>query len=1086
MGPSMPTLRTLGRAALASLLLSMPATATARPEAAASDPTRPIRFERLAADQGLSQSTVTSIFQDSRGYLWVGTEDGLNRYDAVGFRVYSHDPADPASIPASFVWAMDEDAAGNLWIATDGGGLVTWDRASDRFVRHAGLSSPHLRALRVGPDGAIWVGTRESGLDRYEPASGQVTRFVHDAAKADSLGDNRIFALAFDRGGDLWVGTDAGLSRLDRAAGTFSRVVHEPGNPASLSQGRVRALLVDETGLVWVGTHGGGLNLLDPATGHSRHFRHDPANPVSLSHDQVRAIFRDDAGRLWVGTSRGLDLYDAEQQAFSHYRSDASNPTSLADDTVMAIAQDRTGLLWVGTRLGGLHKWHPHSWQFGHVAPAPQHPQGLASGLVTSFAEDAAGRLWVGTFGAGLQVLNRAAHLATRYTHRVDDDASLPSDRVTALVHGRAGALWVGTLDGGLGRFDAASGTFTRYRHDPADQTSLAANGVMTLLEDSSGRLWVGTFGGGLHRLDAATSRFARFRHDPANPASLSGDRVTSLAEAADGSLWVGTDGNGLNRFDPRSGEARRFAHVAGDPDSLPSNVVYALLVDAAGGVWAGTRAGLAHLAPGATEFETFTTRQGLPNDTVYGIRADRHGRLWLSTNNGLAAFDTQARTWRTFGVEHGLQGREFNFGASYQSASGELFFGGTNGFNAFHPDRLRVNTVPPGVVLTHVAKGYRALETPADQVSHVRLGYRDHVVRFEFAALDFTSPRHNRFAYRLEGFDERWIEFQGHQPVTYTNLRPGRYTFHVRAANSDGTWNDEGLRVGLDVDAPPWATPWAYGGYSFLFLGGLVGLVRTQQRKMEREAQYARDLELRVYERTRELERVNRELARASITDSLTGLANRRFLIEHVEKEIQLLQSRYRSIDAGTMTHGALDIGFMMIDLDCFKAINDSAGHAAGDEVLRQLRDILADCCSSSDIVIRWGGDEFLVVVRDTNTERVSAMAERIRARLAGHAFDVGNSRTVHTTCSIGFACYPFHSEFLDELTWEQVVGVADRALYVAKASGRNGWVGFSAGTGTPIQGIFAEITTSPEVLIRSGQLRLWSSHGERALAWH
>jgi diguanylate cyclase (GGDEF)-like protein len=478
----------------------------------------------------------------------------------------------------------------------------------------------------------------------------------------------------------------------------------------------------------------------------------------------------------------------------------------------------------------------------------------------------------------------------------------------------------------------------------------------------------------------------------------------------------------------------------------------------------------------------------------VYGIRADGRGRLWLSTNNGLSCLDPRTEQFMNYGVSDGLQGSEFNFGAWYQSPTGELFFGGINGFNAFMPDRLRGAAQAPPVVLTSVTVGHRPLEGPADEVRSVALGFRDKVLMFEFAALDFTAPERNRFSYKLEGFDPEWVPLAGRRTATYTNLSRGHYVFRLRGANSDGRWNEKGLSVDVHVAAAPWATPWALAAYVLLLVGGVVAVIRIQQRRFDREAEYARALEQRVQERTRELserqlelERVNQELAQASVTDSLTGLANRRFLIEYIEKEVALLQRRYRRLAEEAAPAEQVDLAFVMIDLDHFKTINDSAGHAAGDAVLRGMRQLLKSVSRTSDIIVRWGGDEFLLVARELSGDGLAELAERIRGRVAENVFDVGEGRVVRTTCSVGFACYPFFKEQLDALSWEQVISAADRALYVAKASGRNSWVGFQPGiTALPIQGLFNAICHGTEELVRNGTLRVTSSvAAARNLVW-
>ncbi len=1057
-------------------------------------PIRPIRFDHLSLEQGLSQSTVMGILQDQRGYIWLATEDGLNRFDGLSFKVYRHDPADVASLPSSFVWGVQEDTSGDLWVATSDG-LARWQRATDRVIREEKLAGRHIRALRFdAKQKALWIGTRDAGLLRLDVTSGELRHFAHDAADSGSLSDDRIYAIYIDGKGRLWVGTDGGLNLLGGDGKRFEHFIPNPAEPTSLSDPKVRAILGDDQGALWVGTSTGGLNRLNPATHRFDHFRHDAKAPGSLAHDQVRAILQDADHRLWVGTSQGLELFEPGRQTFAHYRHDPTDGSSLADAHVLALAQDRGGVLWVGTRLGGVHKWNPLSWQFGHVAPDAENPAGLGSGHVTSFSEDRTGRLWIGTFDAGLYVMERTTGEMIPYRHNAKNERSLGSDQVMVLRHDHLGNLWIGTLDAGLNRFSAATGQFKRYPSDPKRPEGLSANGVTSILEDREGKLWLGTYGGGLEQLDPESERFRHFRFDPQDATSLSGDRVSSLAESADGHLWIGTMEKGLNQLDTRTGRFHRFGHRGGDSASLPSDAVHTLFVDAAGGLWVGTHGGLSHLPPEGTSFQTFTTRNGLPSDVVYGVRSDHQGRLWLSTNNGLSCFDPRSGQVTNYDVSDGLQSPEFNFGAWHQSPSGELFFGGLNGFNAFRPDRLRRTSVPPPVVLTSVSVGHRPVAGPADETRGLNLGFRDKVVGFEFAALDFSAPQRNRFAYKLDGFDPEWVPLSGRRSVTYTNLNPGHYNFRLRAANRDGRWNEEGLAVGIDVAAAPWATRWAFSGY-FLLLGGSVfGMVRFQQRKLDREAEYARMLEVRVEERTRELserqlelERVNHNLAQASVTDSLTGLANRRFLTEYLEKEVALLHRRYRRLSEETPPVELLDLAFLMIDLDHFKTINDSVGHAAGDAVLRQMRELLESVSRSSDIIVRWGGDEFLLVARELSGDGLAELAERIRQRLAQQVFDVGEGRVVRTSCSVGFACYPFFKEQLDALSWEQVISVADRALYVAKASGRNSWVGFHPGIAAlPIQSLFSSICHGTQQLVRDGALRVSSSlTGLRNLVW-
>ncbi len=903
------------RIAVAGLLLTLviPPALEAR--------SRDLRFRHISIEQGLSQATVSCFLQDRVGFLWIGTQDGLNRFDGYSFVVYNNDPADSSTLSNNWIQALLEDASGDIWVGTRGGGLSRWLRSSGRFVsyRHdpadpESLADDQVRALYQDTDGILWVGTEQSGLDRFDPQRGTFEHYRHHPRNPASLPDDQVRALYQDRDGRLWIGTFGGLACLERPAagggdGRFTRYRHDPRSPGSLSDDNVRSILEDRAGNLWVGTFDGLNRLRAGATGHRpppeaaafERFRHAPHDPGSLSDNRTRALFEDRDGRLWIGTDGGLNLYDPVAGTFEHYRHRPANAASLSNDRVFAVYQDRGGVLWVGTQGGGINNWDPRTWSF---SSATVRLSELSGGDVLAFAEDGDGRLWIGTSGHGLNRVDRETGDVRHYRHAPDDPASLGDDRVTALLFDRVGTLWAGTLAGGLNRFDPATETFERFVHDPADPASLGADIVAAILEDRAGRLWLGTIGGGLNRFDRATETVERLVYRPADAASLSDDRVTSLAEDGEGRLWLGTLGSGLNRFDPGSpdrgsahrgpahragGTFRRFASDPDDPVSLSNDIVLAVHTAPGGVVWAGTQVGLNRLdrideVTGEAVFRRFFVEDGLPNDFIYGIESEAGGALWLSTNRGLSRFDPGSETFKNYDSSHGLHSNEFNMGAHYRAASGELFFGGIDGFNAFHPGRIELNTQPPPVVLTSFSKLNRAvtLAEPIFDRGRVALGHRDSIVSFEFAALDFTAPERNRYRYKLEGFEEEWIDLGSRRRVSFTNLDPGRYVLRVLGSNNDGVWNETGAAIALTVSPPPWRSWWAYSLYVLALLGTIGGFVRSQQRKVERERAVNR--------RLREVDQLKGEL-----------LANLKAVVQErtaqVEEREQLLAERGRLI---------------------------------------------------------------------------------------------------------------------------------------------------------------------------------------------
>ena len=838
-------------------------------------PTKPMRFSHVTLDDGLSQSNVQAIFQDSRGYLWFATESGLNRYDGYEITRYVRERGRLDALSNDFIWTIAEDANQDLWLATLGGGVVRWNRVSDTFTtfRHdpadpGSLASDEIRTLLVNADGTLWVGTRDKGLDLFDPRTGQATHFRHDPEDVNSLSNDMVYALEIDSVGDLWVGTDGGANRMRAASGAFERFTPDAENAASLSDDLVRVIYEDSQRTLWIGTAAGGLNRLDRRTDEFRRYRNDSASDTTLSNDHVRVVFEDDAGRLWVGTEDGLNLLDRDSGEFDRYKHDPANPDGLNDSYINSIYQDRAGLLWIGTRSAGASLWNPRSWSLGQYSQP-----WLSDADITSFASNGEGQVWVGTVGAGLVMIDEQSHAVARYLHDPELANTISDNNVMSLLLDRDGILWIGTETGGLNRLDPASGQLRIYRHDPDDAGSIAADGVMTIFEDREGQLWLGTYGGGVSILDRQTNRFRHLRHAADDPRSLSDPRASAIVQDVSGAIWVGTFGGGLNLLDAETGDFRRFAHDPDDPASLADNMVYALHVDAAGRIWVGTAGGGLDLVVPADDrvpnlrFSNVSQRHGLPNNVINGIQSDASGRLWLSTNYGLSRFDPETLSVKTFHRGHGLQGEEFNYAAHHRGPDGKLYFGGADGFNAFYPDAVEGNTYSPDIVLTSYQKLNERVITdvPYDRLTQIDLDYRDDVVRFEFAALDFTAPLQTTYSYMLEGFDTGWLDLGSRRDVTYTNLDAGDYVLRVNARTSEGVTAASAFSIPVSVAPAPWQSPLAYLLYGIVAL--LLGwsLWRMQKGRFEREARYSRRLEQDVAERTAQLRERNVELQVAS-----------------------------------------------------------------------------------------------------------------------------------------------------------------------------------------------------------------------------
>jgi len=1022
----------------------------------------PLRLGSLSVEQGLSQSSVFCTLQDRRGFLWFGTEDGLNRYDGYSFRIFRPDVNDPGAISSNFILSLAEDPRGRIWVGTSGEGLNMYDPESETFkVFRAGESSDSLpndviTCLLLDRQERLWIGT-EVGLCLLDKTGTLPENpSIHRIDLADT-GSN-IAAIHEDGRGGLWIGTATGqVVRIEDSGGRF--------HPVSVMSGFEQVTAVgDDAGVLLVGTPN-GLFLADP----ERHSRSAvlprPEDPSSISHAYIRRIYRDRGGLLWIGTDGGglnKMMFDRERAryVFSRYQHDPSNAAGLRSNAIESLYEDRSGVLWIGTYLAGLNKLvftrsegkdrdRERFVQFRHI---PGSAGSLPSGAVTSFCEDRRGELWVGTEGGGIRRLSPVQNPWSPARFQVINDAQgrpveIGDTVVTALLADSHGSVWVGTYLGGLTRItlsgDSSRPTQTaRFTLKPGEPGGLSSNFILSLHEDSRGVLWVGTIDGGLCRFDPSARRFISYRTDAADPGTISNDNVNVILDAGPETLWVGTI-SGLNLMNVSTGRFVRFLPDPARPGSLPNPFIRSLRRDRKGDLWVGTNGGgLCRLVRRGTSpedwtFEIFSSSNaGLPNDVIYGILEDEAGLLWLSTNKGLARFDPVSRSVRSFTRAHGLQGDEFGRGAFLKSRSGELFFGGGNGFNVFHPDDVRDNETAPEVAIValqlfnqNVPIGplpdkRSLLPRSIPYADRLDLSYADKIITFEFAALNFVSPSLNRYSYRMEGLEENWNNVGGRRFATYTTLPPGDYVFHVRAANGDGVWNMDGQRIHVHIKPPFWKTRWFIALVLLSFLSLVLAVYRVRFAGLKRRG---RELERLVDQKTHEL----REM---SLTDPLTGLRNRRFLTEVLSTDIQaFLDFKNYVLSSRNNRRGLSEanvFGVFMLDIDHFKQLNDRFGHEAGDRFLMEFAQLLKGSIRKNDVVVRTGGEEFLVVLKNADIAYLDLFTTKILAKIAERSFVLAEP---------------------DRYTFEQIMMLADQALYYAKAHGRNQAVRVLAGPARP-----------------------------------
>jgi len=825
-----------------------------------------LRFDHISIEQGLSQSSVRVIFQDSRGFIWFGTEDGLNRYDGYTFKIYKPDPDASNSLSDRWITSIVEDKEGYLWVATRLGGLNRYDPRTEQFIHFlhndrnpSSLSNNHINVVYLDKDDNLWIGTT-NGLDKFDRTSNTFKHYFYNRPEKEGSSGKNVTAIHQDSLGRLWVGTTAGgLIRLNPENDTFIAYQNHPDNPNTISHSHITAIVEDENDILWVGTRS-GLNRFDPHTGQFQRFLHIENDNSSLSGNTINVLFVDVTGNLWVGTASGLDRLNTTHEGFIHYRNDPTFSKSLSHDYILSIHEDRGGVLWFGTYGGGVNKYDRNRDNFSYYRHDPKDPNTLSANFIFPIYVDAKGYAWVGTLGEGLNRFNWFTDEVIRYQHNPYDSRSIGSNDLLSIAQDRDGVLWIGTMNG-LERFDQKTSSFTHYQRDTSNPNSLSANIVYSVYVDRRNDLWVGTLSG-LDRLDRKTGSFIHYRPGVNNPNELSGGVVNTIYEDNEGNLWVGTFDSGLNKLDRKTGMFRRYRYNSMDKTSLSNDSILSIYQDTKGRLWVGTAGGGLNLYhPETDSFTYYLEKDGLPNGVVYGILEDARGNLWMSTNFGISRFDPETESFRNFDASDGLQSNEFNSAASAKGKNGEFYFGGINGLNVFYPANITDNPYFPQVSLISLTRDDEQpipIDSSLETTQNVTVIWPQNSLEFEFAALSYNQPNKNQYAYMLEGFDPNWHFIKTKRSGRYTNLPGGEYTLLLKASNSDGVWNESPLRINVNVIPPFWQTTWFRFLLSMASVIIVLGGIRLRTKSIQDRN---RQLERLVRERTSALEIRNQEI---------------------------------------------------------------------------------------------------------------------------------------------------------------------------------------------------------------------------------
>ncbi len=794
----------------------------------------PSSLEQITLKHGLSQSTVFSITQDDTGFMWMGTRNGLNRFDGYDFRHFMAEQG----LPSSFIWSLTRDANDTLWMGTQGAGLVQRDERG-QFVAHP--NGPKVVVdIKVSRnnnrDAGLWVASQDKGLQFFNTRQKTFTPYSQGVSSA-------VWSVQEDSDNNIWIGTAGqGLSRFNQTTQAWQHFRHDQDNPNSISSNKVWKVIEDSRGHIWAATFGGGLNKLDASNGEFIHHQHDPENPKSLSNNYVWTLMEDSRGRLWVGTNGGLNLFDAVSGKFHRF---------LNTREIKSLYEDDAGIIWVGTYYGGVYKLDEKRNKFQLISDQPVNSVALASSTVNDIYESPDKVLWVASDSGGLNRISSDKKQITHYLHNPIDPTSISNNHAMTIAPTYTGDFLIGTYSGGLNRFNPTTEEFTRYRHEPGNPNGLNDDSVFDILQDQKNRIWLATWRGGLNQYHPETDTFSHYTADSNNPDAIGDNYLQVLFEDNQQRLWIGTASAGLERFIPEEKKFIHYKHDPADPKSISHNHIYAIQQADNNRLWIGTESGGLNLFDPATgHTQHFMDKGGYLNTAILGIQEDSLQNLWISTRNGLLRYNIPLNTAYRYDEGDGVQSTEFISGSQFKSSDGHLYFGGVGGLNFFRPEHVEHNRFIPPVVITklEVLNEQRNRLINLDNHQHddlndhpsITLDYEDQPFSLEFAALNYTRSELNRYSYKLDGIDNTWIKDSTRRHVVYHQLAPGSYTFQVKGTNNDGVWNETPTRLQIDILAPWWLSPWAYLVY-FSSVGILLWFYwswrkRTQKAELERD----------------------------------------------------------------------------------------------------------------------------------------------------------------------------------------------------------------------------------------------------------
>jgi len=772
-----------------------------------------LKFDHLTVNEGLSSNRIWCIYRDSKDYLWMSTDIGLDKFDSYQIKKYRYDEKVPGTISSPNTICIFEDHNKNLWFGTNDG-LNLYDPKKDNFkvfknqpTDTTSINSNYISSILEDKQGNLWIVSDGNCLNKWIPETQSFIRYPFEKKK-NSLYAHPSKMIANDSKGNLWlVSFGRGIYCFEPDSGNFTKyddLAIEFGNNC------YKSLYIDNQDKLWIATDGNGFISYDPTHDKFEQFESKGDGFGTNNKTILDITSLDDRHLLLAVDQGGINSFDKVTKKFEYILYDQSSD-GLNNNGIWCFHKDREGILWIGTSGGGINYYNPQKEKF-KLFKHTGNPNSLSYNFTGCLFEDHEGLIWIGTDGGGINLYDPKTENFKVYKHEPNNPFSLSGDVVRSIVEDEDHDVWIGTWNAGLNRFDRKTGKFYHYNPEINDASSLSAKSVWNVKIDHRGIFWLSINNVGIDLFDKKKGVISRFTPNPENPKSISSNECWLFYEDSEKNMWICTE-HGLNQFDSISNTFKVF--------NFPENTIGAFIRDTDGNLWVGTYTkGLYYCKPDGKIIKTFDTSNGLPNNTIKSIIEDNQGNLWISSNSGISRLDRKTHEIRNYSKDDGLQGDQFFQQSFLKTRNGEIYFGGYNGFNSFHPDSLQDNNILPPVYITDFqifnkpvvfGNSGSQFETHISEAKEIKLNWNQSVFSFSFAAINYTHPEKNQYAYYMEGFEKEWnYTNASRRYITYTNLDPGEYILHIKASNNDALWNEAGTSLRIII-MPPWWKTWAF-----------------------------------------------------------------------------------------------------------------------------------------------------------------------------------------------------------------------------------------------------------------------------------